>query len=236
MDSRTRSLHRSHEIRILPASLMVSLSQVKESKGRFVPLWVLVRRPNHTEEGHRAGPQRPRRPSSRALPAVAAVAGKAPAGLQLDGSARKPDLQRGQAWPGAGWEPPEHPGRLLAPALRGLPGTPSCNNTGRGVLVAGTEPDTQRRGELSSEREGERFSTVHWTSSRGFICGGECGGRRMDQPVETELSDQAPYGPRQVAGSELESPAGSPGRFGTSSVLPPRPGAVFYKWPTFVLS
>lgn len=230
-------MHRSHEVRILPASLMVSLSQVKESKGRFVPLRVLARRPDHTEEGHCAGPPRPRRPSSRALPAVVTVAGKVPIGLQLDSSARKPDLQRGQAWLGAGWEPPEHPGRPLAPALCSLPGTPSCNNTGRGVLVAGTEPDTQRWGELSSEREGERFLTVHWASSLGFICGGECRGRRMDQPVETELSDQAPYGPRQVAGSELESPAGwSPGRFGTSSVLPPRPGAVFYKWPTFVLS
>lgn len=84
--------------------------------------------------------------------------------------------------------------------------------------------------------EGERFSTVYRAGPLGFICGGDCGRRRMDQPVETKLSDQAPYGTQQLAGSELQFPARrSPGRFETSCVIPPRFGAVFCKSPTFVL-
>lgn len=166
-------MHRSHKIRILPASVMVSLSQVKESKGRFIPLWVLVQKPNHTEESCRAGPQHPGRPSSWASQGAGPCL-RLPlwreGSWQASGSTaqpRKPDLQRGGAWQGAGRELPEHLGRPVAPALSSLPGTPPATALEVRVLFIDTEPDPQRRGELRSDREGARFSTVYWAGPFG---------------------------------------------------------------------
>ncbi|KAF5920975.1 hypothetical protein HPG69_014664 [Diceros bicornis minor] len=68
----------SRNIRILPASPIIFLSQVKEKIGRFVSHWALVQRPKRTEQVQRADPSASWEvgAESSSSPTVAAAAGK----------------------------------------------------------------------------------------------------------------------------------------------------------------
>lgn len=168
---------------------------------------------------------------------VAAVAGRKLAGLRRGGSAQKarPAAWRGLA--GCGPGAPRAPGQASGPSAQQPPRDPPQQPWKWGSSSL-TQSLTLKGEESLEVKERERGSQqCIGQAPLGFICGGDCGRQRMAQPLEAKLSDHAPCGTQQVAGSELQFPARwSPGRFGAACVIPPRFGAVFGKPPTLVLS
>lgn len=119
----------------------------------------------------------------------------------------KPDLQRGRAWQGAR-------GQASGPSSQLPPQNTLSQQHWKWGSSSLAQTLTLRGKSLEVKVRKERGSRQYiGQAPLGFISGGGCGCQRMDQTVETKLSDKALYG-TQVVSSELQFPARwSPGRF-----------------------